>query len=134
MALPEFQRGFVWNREQVRGLFHSLYRQHPVGGLLVWATEASTPHRGDGSLAPGIVKLLLDGQHRMSGSSHAGPGIVKHALDVERPDPLGSQVRDRHCCRLPPQAGTAGTPDVGPQPGDHDIVVTYVVNVVSVIQ
>lgn len=31
MALPEFQRGYVWNREQVRGLFDSLYRRHPVG-------------------------------------------------------------------------------------------------------
>ena len=67
MALPEFQRGFVWNREQVRGLFQSLYRRHPVGGLLVWATEArSTSHRGTGLLAPGIVKLLLDGQQRMT--------------------------------------------------------------------
>ena len=67
MALPEFQRGFVWNREQVRGLFHSLYLRHPVGGLLVWATEArSASHRGTGSLAPGIVKLLLDGQQRMT--------------------------------------------------------------------
>ena len=47
-------------------LFHSLYRKHPVGGLLVWATKASTPHRGDGSIAPGIVKLLLDGQQRMT--------------------------------------------------------------------
>ena len=37
LALPEFQRGYVWNREQVRGLFDSLYRRHPVGGLLVWA-------------------------------------------------------------------------------------------------
>ena len=37
MALPEFQRGYVWNRDQVRGLFDSLYRRHPVGGLLVWA-------------------------------------------------------------------------------------------------
>ena len=26
MALPEFQRGYVWNREQVRGLFDSLFR------------------------------------------------------------------------------------------------------------
>jgi hypothetical protein len=34
MALPEFQRGYVWNRDQVRGLFDSLYRRHPVGGLL----------------------------------------------------------------------------------------------------
>src|SRR3954464_14563980 len=67
MALPEFQRGYVWNRDQVRGLFDSLYRRHPVGGLLVWATEAKTAaHRGDGELAAGIVKLLLDGQQRMT--------------------------------------------------------------------
>jgi len=67
MALPEFQRGYVWNRDQVRGFFDSLYRRHPVGGLLVWATESnSAAHRGDGTLAPGIVKLLLDGQQRVT--------------------------------------------------------------------
>lgn len=67
MALPEFQRGYVWNRDQVRGLFDSLYRRHPVGGLLVWATESKGAHyRGDNLLAAGIVKLLLDGQQRMT--------------------------------------------------------------------
>ena len=67
MALPEFQRGYVWNRDQVRGLFDSLYRQHPVGGLLVWVTQSKTAtHRGDGHLAAGVVKLLLDGQQRMT--------------------------------------------------------------------
>lgn len=67
MALPEFQRGYVWNRDQVKGLFDSLYKRHPVGGLLVWATESSSAQfRGDGSLAPGVVKLLLDGQQRIT--------------------------------------------------------------------
>ena len=67
MALPEFQRGYVWNRDQVRGLFGSLYRRHPVGMLLVWATESKTAtHRGEGPLAAGVVKLLLDGQQRMT--------------------------------------------------------------------
>lgn len=67
MALPEFQRGYVWSGDQVRGLFDSLYRRHPVGGLLVWATEAKTAaQRGDGPVASGIVKLLLDGQQRMT--------------------------------------------------------------------
>lgn len=27
MALPEFQRGYVWNRDQVRGLFDSFSGQ-----------------------------------------------------------------------------------------------------------
>jgi len=67
IALPEFQRGYVWNRDQVRGLFDSLYRRHPVGGLLIWATEAKTAvYRGDGPLAAGVVKLLLDGQQRIT--------------------------------------------------------------------
>src|SRR3954462_3930528 len=74
MALPEFQRGYVWNRDQVRGLFDSLYRRHPVGGLLVWATESKTAaHRGLGLLAPGIVTLLLDCEQRMPSLS----GVVR---------------------------------------------------------
>ena len=67
IALPEFQRGYVWNRDQVRALMDSLYRRHPVGGLLVWVTQSDdAPYRGGGDLAPGVVKLLLDGQQRIS--------------------------------------------------------------------
>lgn len=67
MALPEFQRGYVWNRDQVRGLMYSLYRKHPVGGLLVWVTKTgSASYRGDGALNPGTVELLLDGQQRIT--------------------------------------------------------------------
>jgi Protein of unknown function DUF262 len=67
MALPEFQRGYVWNRDQARGLMDALYRKHPVGSLLVWITRTEHAHaRGDGTLAPGTVKLLLDGQQRIT--------------------------------------------------------------------
>lgn len=66
MALPEFQRGYVWNRDQVRGLMQALYRRYPVGSLLVWVTETEQANaRGGGTLSPGYVKLLLDGQQRM---------------------------------------------------------------------
>ncbi|HJJ51297.1 MAG TPA: DUF262 domain-containing protein, partial [Methanocorpusculum sp.] len=67
IALPEFQRGYVWNRDQVRGLMHSLYRKYPVGSLMVWVTRPEDASaRGDGQLAPGSVKLLLDGQQRIT--------------------------------------------------------------------
>jgi hypothetical protein len=67
IALPEFQRGYVWNRDQVRSLMDSLYRKHPVGSLLVWVTKTmTTAARGDGTLASGSVKLLLDGQQRIT--------------------------------------------------------------------
>lgn len=67
IALPEFQRGYVWNRDQVRSLMHSLYRRYPVGSLLVWVTRAeSEQSRGDGPLSTGAVRLLLDGQQRVT--------------------------------------------------------------------
>lgn len=66
-ALPEFQRGYVWNRDQVRGLMTSLYKRYPVGSLLSWATDATTVgHRGDHQLNAGTVNLLLDGQQRIT--------------------------------------------------------------------
>ena len=67
IVLPEFQRGFVWNRGQVRRFMQSLYHRYPVGSLLVWAmpTRAATT-RGEQDMAPGLVKLLLDGQQRVT--------------------------------------------------------------------
>jgi len=148
MALPEFQRGYVWNRDQVRGLFDSLYRRHPVGGLLVWATESKTAdHRGDGPLAAGVVKLLLDGQQRITslygvvrgrapkffdGSAQAFTGLRFH-LETEtfafyqplkmQGDPLWVDVTELM------QKGTAGlgefvtrltsVPELSPKVGDY---------------
>ena len=57
IALPVFQRGYVWNRDQVRGLMESLYRRHPVGSLLTWVTRTENVNsRGDSPLHPGYVK------------------------------------------------------------------------------
>lgn len=66
-AMPVFQRGYVWNRDQVRKLMNSLYRGYPIGQLLVWNT-ATDPgiSKGDGPLTPGNVNLILDGQQRMT--------------------------------------------------------------------
>ncbi len=67
IALPEFQRGYVWGRRQVRELIESLYRRFPVGSLLLWQTATNgAPTRGDASLQPGYVSLLLDGQQRVT--------------------------------------------------------------------
>ena len=66
-ALPVFQRGYVWNREQVRQLFTSLYRGYPVGSLLFWATQSGAADvKGDAAPAVSPVKMLLDGQQRIT--------------------------------------------------------------------
>jgi hypothetical protein len=67
LLLPEFQRGYVWNRDQVRGLMRSLYRGYPVGGLLVWeAATDSMSLRGAHGTSSGVRHLLLDGQQRIT--------------------------------------------------------------------
>lgn len=66
-ALPEFQRGYVWTRADVRKLMYSLYRDYPVGSILVWETVTSPDMvRGDGEPTSGKVSLILDGQQRMT--------------------------------------------------------------------
>lgn len=65
IALPEFQRGYVWNRQQVRGLFTSVYRGYPIGGFMTWNTSTGTARPRGGEIdRDGSVKLLLDGQQR----------------------------------------------------------------------
>ncbi|KUP96514.1 GmrSD restriction endonuclease domain-containing protein [Thermobifida cellulosilytica] len=67
ILLPEFQRGYVWNRDQVRGLMRSLYRGYPVGSLLLWETAATdVSARGGAAAMGGTYLMLLDGQQRIT--------------------------------------------------------------------
>ena len=68
LALPVFQRGYVWKRPQVKELMNSLYRNHPVGSLLMWRTRAESAQvRTVGNpLESGPIDLLLDGQQRVT--------------------------------------------------------------------
>jgi hypothetical protein len=67
VLLAEFQRGYVWNRDQVRGLMRSLYLGYPVGGLLTWETQADgSLVRGEATVTPALRVLILDGQQRIT--------------------------------------------------------------------
>jgi len=66
ILLPEFQRGYVWNKDQVRGLMQSLYRKHPTGHLLIWRTYKPSLVRGGEAAHDGHSLLLLDGQQRLT--------------------------------------------------------------------
>src|SRR6266487_276090 len=67
LILPEFQRGYVWDRHQVRSYLHSLYRGYPTGTFLVWKTPTPPAIRGgkpnDESKS---YRLILDGQQRLT--------------------------------------------------------------------
>ena len=67
--LPQFQRGYVWNREQVRRFMTSLYRKNPVGSLLIWVTTRESAMRGVAdhpAHSTGPIKLIVDGQQRIT--------------------------------------------------------------------
>ena len=68
LALPLFQRGYVWTGKDVKKLMRSLYLGYPVGGLLLWGTTADfCVIRSSGpTLDSGAIELLLDGQQRMT--------------------------------------------------------------------
>ncbi len=85
ILLPEFQRGYVWSRDQVRGLIQSLYRKHPMGHLLLWKTYKPSPVRGGKAREDGQSLLLLDGQQRLT-SLHV---LFEGEAPPFRPEPMG---------------------------------------------
>jgi len=66
LKLPEFQRGYVWKRDQVRLFVQSLYRGHPTGHLLIWHAYGLVKARGDSTSEQGKTLLILDGQQRLT--------------------------------------------------------------------
>ncbi len=72
LLLPEIQRGYVWNRPQIRDLIESLYHDYPTGAIMLWETEVSPVSKALGaklsksSNSDGKVHFVLDGQQRLT--------------------------------------------------------------------
>jgi hypothetical protein len=72
IQLPDFQRGWVWEDERIRGVLASISRSFPIGALMVLETGGETqfhPRPVEGvDLANGINPelLVLDGQQRLT--------------------------------------------------------------------
>ncbi|MBF6128889.1 GmrSD restriction endonuclease domain-containing protein [Nocardia brasiliensis] len=84
IVLPEFQRPFVWKRNQVLELLDSIYRNFPIGSMLVWESRQNLMSKRSiadldvADRSPNYpVNYLLDGQQRLStvcGALHWKPG------------------------------------------------------------
>ncbi|MDP2858821.1 MAG: DUF262 domain-containing protein [Bacillota bacterium] len=60
--IPEFQRDFVWDPEQVKLLGESLWRDYPVGSFLLWdASQYQEARIAQGAQAS---QWIVDGQQR----------------------------------------------------------------------
>lgn len=72
LRIPRFQRPFVWRRDQMTDLLDSVYKQYPIGSLLVWETDeqVATLDRLGPFVFPAPqgkpVGYVLDGHQRLS--------------------------------------------------------------------
>lgn len=73
IKIPAFQRGFVWEQEQITELLDSIYRNYPIGSILFWSSnDRLKASRNIGGLKlpdrePDYpVNYVLDGQQRLS--------------------------------------------------------------------
>lgn len=86
IRIPSFQRGFVWNPEQVAYFIDSIYRGFPFGSVLLWRTR--NPLRTERNLGPYKlpnnepeypIDYALDGQQRITSIF----GIFQNSLPAE---------------------------------------------------
>ncbi len=67
LALPCFARDYVWTSVQVRNLFNSLYREYPVGSLILWSGAAAVPSaQSDTMNNCSRVESVVDGHQRIT--------------------------------------------------------------------
>jgi hypothetical protein len=93
--IPTFQRLFVWNPEDIRALWDSIYHCYPIGGILYWETDIKLHiHRKIGGFfipmeeetESSVFAYILDGQQRITSlqiSFWGGSGKVKEAYDFD---------------------------------------------------
>ena len=96
IKIPAFQRGYVWNQQQILEILDSIYNDYPIGSILLWNSNErlkSTRNIG-GFLIPEKtpeypVNYVLDGQQRLSSiyavfcqNREQDPDNQKYNLDI----------------------------------------------------
>ncbi|QHN29522.1 DUF262 domain-containing protein [Gordonia amarae] len=87
LVIPSIQRSYVWKKAQVPFLLDSLYKDYPVGSLLVWKTTLDVPLKKAAVIQGHEVQLqpsvLLDGQQRLTSlAAVIAPDRTTTHLDV----------------------------------------------------
>lgn len=97
LALPDFQRNFVWQPRETEQLIESIAQNFPAGSLLFMAfrTDTFTPRAVENApeLQGDPLQLVLDGQQRLTSLYQAfyGTGDYRYFIDLnhltgEHPD------------------------------------------------
>jgi hypothetical protein len=68
LVLPEFQREYIWDKEQSKQLMVSLFKEYPTGSFLFWKTT-DPPEIKNFEIQKdkiGATTVILDGQQRLT--------------------------------------------------------------------
>lgn len=72
LLMPDFQRKYVWGKEQICELFDSIYKGFPIGSVLLWAPEDNVALISSEYIGEHIVEAssdafyIIDGQQRLT--------------------------------------------------------------------
>lgn len=80
LGIPEIQRDYVWKESQAVDLVDSMYKQYPVGMILLWK-PTTLPKLRNGNKNPNY--LILDGQQRITTLEKIFSGKIKVLFDVK---------------------------------------------------
>jgi len=81
IALPDMQREFIWDNSQIRDLADSLYKNHPIGMVLLWQTnpDDNVPITAIDDTTKEISnygELVIDGQQRLTSLLLIKKGLI----------------------------------------------------------
>ncbi|HEY7338530.1 MAG TPA: DUF262 domain-containing protein [Bryobacteraceae bacterium] len=90
-AIPELQREFVWNARKACDLIDSVYREYPIGTILIWKTDRRNENqlRKQFHILPHFnpanreIYFLVDGQQRLSVLWHLLRGEASSVMNAD---------------------------------------------------
>src|SRR5690349_8026384 len=91
IQLPDFQRGWVWEDDRIKGILASVSRSFPIGALMVLETGGEAhfhPRSIEGVHLPVPIEpelLVLDGQQRLTSLFQATTyGEVVETINIRK--------------------------------------------------
>ena len=85
IGLPEIQREYVWSAQKARDLIDSLYKDFPVGVVMLWKPSSITNYRALEGNEKNVIDpdwLILDGQQRLTSLQKINDGEIKIRFDI----------------------------------------------------
>ena len=95
IKIPQFQRDFVWSKEQTASLIDSIIKGFPIGTFIFWRTNEELRHVreiGNATLPPTpdgeLTSYILDGQQRIASlySVHEGLQLSRGRQTIDYKD------------------------------------------------